>query len=84
MKRLFGFVLGAVLGIILGRVLHIGAPPILILAIIFGVIVSRGSANKPWRPGQVARGRTPKSVCPQCGEARVGRFCARCGTPSRN
>lgn len=81
MTRILGFILGAVLGLILSRFLHVFGGGALILAIIFGVIVSRAGRHKAWPAGQVARGREPRR-CPQCGDVRVGRFCARCGAPA--
>jgi hypothetical protein len=80
-----GLVVGLIGGaIVSAAVLHVEGFPQLLLSVVAGLIVAR-MVDRAYQRRQLAR-RTqqrlyPGAPCPRCGNARVGRYCSRCGTP---
>jgi membrane-associated phospholipid phosphatase len=77
---LFG---GMMLGAALSRVvLHVGGFSQVVVSVVVGLIVAR-MADRAYltrHANRLADRARQTPACPRCGNARVGRFCARCGT----
>ena len=81
-----GLVVGLIGGAIASAaVLHVEGFPQVLLSVVAGLIVAR-MFDRAYQNRQAARRMQqqrlyPGAPCPRCGNARVGRYCSRCGTP---
>jgi hypothetical protein len=80
-----GLVVGLIGGAIASaEVLHVGGFPQVLLSVVAGLVVAR-IFDRAYQKRQLARRMEqrlyPGAPCPRCGNARVGRYCSRCGTP---